>query len=170
MKKLIVFTACLLLVPAMASGQAAHSKYLAQGYLFLGLGEGNGHFMLHGGGGGEAFLYKGLGLGAEADYGHGKGAGWGNSMWIGSGNLTYHFGRKGARGKADPFVAVGPSGFFPTSEGRGALAVNFGAGVNLWLRQSMGLRLEVRDFVNAGRGPNDWPDHAVAFRVGITFR
>jgi outer membrane protein with beta-barrel domain len=171
MKNSIAAAVLLFSAPLLVLAQQTSPKYSAQGYLVLGVGDGDhARSTFHAGGGGEVFLYKGLGFGAEADYAHGSALGWANSMWIGSGNLTYHFGRKAKRGKADPFVALGPSGFFPASEGRGTVAVNLGAGVNIWLRQHTGLRLEVRNFVNAGSAANGWPRHVIAVRFGVTFR
>ena len=162
MKNIIAASLLFLIAPSCVVAQQTGPKYPAQGYLVFGVAGGiNGRLTAHGGGGGEVFLYKGLGFGAEAERA--------NSMWIGSGNLTYHFGRKARRGKADPFVAVGPSGFFPTGDGRGTVAANFGVGVNLWLGDKKGLRLELREFINAGPAGHGWPRHVLAARFGVTF-
>jgi len=172
MKILIATTALLLMVPALAPAQGAEPKYRGQGYLFFGLGTGTAGSGYHPvmeqvGFGGEGFLYKGLGVGAEAVY-----ASWGgyyNTAWIGSGAVSYHFGRHKAPVGVDPFVLGGVSIVGPTSAGggRGSPAGNFGGGANLWLAKHAALRFEFRDVV----GASFWSfDHAISFRAGVTFR
>ena len=173
MKELLATTAMLLMVPALASAQSAEPKYRGQGYVFFGLGPGTGsgwstdNFIKQAGFGGEGFLYKGLGAGAEAAY-----ASWGeyyDTAWIGSGDLSYHFGRHAARFRVDPFVLGGVSIVGPTEAGggRGSPAGNFGGGANLWLADHAALRFEFRDVV----GASFWSfDHVISFRVGVTFR
>ena len=178
MKKLIAATVLLLVLPTLARPQQADPQDAWQGYAFLGAGTGarycaNGCGTIwHGGFGGEGFLYKGLGMGAELGYAH-----WGpnnfgfnyNDAFIVSGDFSYHFRRRAARGQVDPFVVIGPSAYFPTSYGRGAAVGNFGGGVNIWLARRAALRLEIRDYVNPFN--NGWPGtHAVSFRFGVTFR
>jgi hypothetical protein len=171
MRNLIKAAVLSLVVPTLALAQNTDHQYRGQGYFFFGLGTGTVYIsrqvIEQVGFGGEGFLYKGFGLGAEAGYAH-----WGaytNQAWIASGDVSYHFRRSAARGRADPFVLIGATGFFPTSEGRGAPAGDFGGGVNIWLRQRAALRLEVRDYVNPE--DNDYPStHYVSFRVGLTFR
>ncbi len=176
MKKLIATAGLLLVLPMFASAQEADHQYRGQGYFFFGLGTAGIYVsrraIEHIGFGGEGFLYKGVGAGAEAGYAH-----WGSypyqyqkDGWIASGDVSYHFRRSAPHGGVDPFVLIGVTGYFPTSEGRGAPAGNFGGGVNIWLRERAALRLEVRDHVNPDDS-NGWPGvHYISFRVGLTFR
>jgi hypothetical protein len=165
-----------LILPTLASAQKAGPQYRWQGYAFLGAGTGArwcGYAcgtIWHGGLGVEGFWYKGLGVGAEAGYAH-----WGpynfnyNEAFILSGDFSYHFRRRAARGQVDPFVVIGPTSYFPTNHGRGAAVGNFGGGVNVWLARRAALRLEIRDYVNPR--DNGWPGtHSVSFRIGVTFR
>jgi hypothetical protein len=171
MKKPIATVALLFMVPALALAQSADHPYRGQGYLFFGLGTGTCcayHPVIEQAGfGGEGFLYKGLGAGAEAVY-----ASWGgyyNTAWIGSGDLSYHFGRHARPGRVDPFVLGGISIVGPTAAGggRGSPAGNYGGGANLWLANHAALRFEFRDVV----GANFWVfSHVISFRVGLTFR
>jgi hypothetical protein len=171
MIKFIATAVLLLTVPAPALAQNRDHQYRGQGYFYLGLGTGTVYvshqFIEQVGFGGEGFLYKGFGVGGEAGYAH-----WGeytNQAWLASADVSYHFRRSAALGRTDPFLLAGATGYFPTSEGRGAPAGNFGGGVNIWLRQRAALRLEVRDYVNPEN--NDYPStNYVSFRVGLTFR
>jgi hypothetical protein len=186
MRKLIAAAVLLLMAPAVASAQGGEHQYRGQGYFVFGMGtasaggEAPDLFVVSAGGGGEFFVYKGLGMGAEASYAH-LGRGPDLQAWIASGDLSYHFDRNARRGKTDPFVVLGVSGFFPTrglpagnsvffpdESGRGEPAGNFGGGVNLWFAKRVGLRFEVRDYIQeyASSGPG----HDVSFRVGISLR
>lgn len=171
MSKLLAAGVLLIAIPICASAQSADHPYRGQGYIFFGMGTGTGvwytPFIKQVGFGGEGFLYKGLGAGAEAAY-----ASWGGSFqtaWIGSGDLSYHFGRHARRGRLDPFVLGGVSIVGPTQVGggRGSPAGNFGGGANLWLAPHAALRFEFRDVV----GASFWTfDHVISFRIGVTFR
>ena len=175
MKKRIAKVALLAMLPALASAQSEDHQYRGQGYFFFGLGTAGVHrsqrLTEHIGLGGEGFLYKGLGVGTEAGYAHwGSYSGYLTDGWIASGDVSYHFRRSAPAGGVDPFVLIGVTGYFPTSQGRGAPAGNFGGGANIWLTERAALRLEVRDHVNPGSS-NGWPDsHYLSFRVGLTFR
>ncbi len=177
MKKLMVATVLLLILPTLALAQQSGPQDEWQGYAFLGAGTGMRYCaatsctIWHGGIGGEGFLYKGLGVGAEAGYYHSGPYNFNyNEGFIVSGDFSYHFRRRALPGQVDPFVLIGPSAYFPTSHGRGALVGNFGGGVNVWLARRAALRLEIRDYVNPDMY-NGWPGtHSVSFRFGITFR
>ncbi|MGD0697213.1 MAG: hypothetical protein ABSB82_20530 [Terriglobia bacterium] len=65
-------------------------------------------------------------------------------------------------------MLIGVTGYFPTSQGRGEPAGNFGGGVNLWLAEHAALRLEVRDHVSNYHMTNG--NHYISFRIGVTFR
>lgn len=186
MREFIVAVVLAAVTPSFGLAQTADHPYRGQGYVVFGMGTasaGGEHpdlFVVSAGGGGEFFVYKGLGMGAEASYAH-LGRGPDLQAWIASGDLSYHFGRNARRGKTDPFVVLGVSGFFPTrglpagnsvffpdSDGRLEPAGNFGGGVNLWLAKRVGLRFEARDYIQeyASSGPG----HDVSFRVGISLR
>jgi len=174
MRRIIATAVMLLVLPTLALAQNTDRQYRCQGYFFFGLGTGSVYVsrqvIEQVGFGGEGFLYKGFGVGGDAGYAH-----WGGSeqsshqAWIAAGDVSYHFRRSAALGRVDPFVLAGATGFFPTSEGRGAPAGNFGGGANIWLGQRAALRLEVRDYVNPEN--NDYPGaNYVSFRIGLTFR
>jgi hypothetical protein len=134
-----------------------------QGYLFIAPGMYIGNVdsiaTLHIGGGGEALVYRGLGVGAEVG---GLGALQESRGGLGlfSVNGSYHFSRQR---KVSPFLT---SGYSSVSGNGQRNLVNFGGGVNYWLRERMGLRLEFRDHVYAdGTGRQ-----LLGFRVGFAFR
>jgi hypothetical protein len=176
MKRLIAAATLLAIMPALALAQNADHQYRGQGYAFFGLGTptSTGHRFYHPavehiGFGGEGFLVKGFGIGVEVGWAY-WGGGVEGQAWTASGDVSYHFRRSAPRGRVDPFVLVGITGYFPTSHGaRGAPAGNFGGGVNIWLRERAALRLEVRDHVsdNGRFGPGN---HYLSLRVGVTFR
>lgn len=172
MKQLTATIVWLLIVPALAWGQDADHPYRGQGYFVFGVGPSIGGpvnpVVKQVGGGGEGFLYKGLGVGAEVQYASGGNYAF-SKAWIGSADVSYHFGRHAVRG-LDPFVLGGLSVVGPTQKGngRGSPAGNFGGGTNLWLAEHAALRFEFRDVVG---GSTFWPyDHVLSFRVGVTFR
>jgi hypothetical protein len=113
--------------------------------------------------GGEVFVYKGLAADAEVGY---VGPGWSFSRsgaGVGSANASY-FWRKGK--KVEPFASGGYSLFFGHGETNG---YNLGGGVNFWLRTHLALRLEVREYPDAGSTVSGL-HHFASFRVGMTFR
>jgi opacity protein-like surface antigen len=175
MNKPLLAAALLILASTGASAQDTQPRYRGQGYVVFGLGPsfqdqfGRGHFVKYVGGGGEGFLFKGIGLGAEAGYAH-WGEGVDHNAWIASADFSYHFARTAPKGKIDPFVLAGATLYAPTEHGeRGAPAANFGGGVNIWLRDHAGLRLEARHHyqyeVEFGPGAN-----YLSIRIGVTFR
>lgn len=104
----------------------------------------------------ERLVYKGLGLGGEFE-----GFGGPDARAIVSANGSYHF-RQSASQKLAPFVAAGVSGVGACGDACGGVAaLNFGGGINYWLRPNRGLRLEVRDFV--------FDEHKFEMRIGFAF-
>jgi hypothetical protein len=174
MRTLIAKAALLLMVPALASAQSEDHRYRGEGYFFFGWGPDTSRYhrlVEHTGFGGEGFLYKGFGVGMEVGYAHWAPRTDENDAWIASGDVSHHFRRNAPRGRFDPFVLIGVTGFFPTSVGRGVKAGNFGGGVDLWLTEPVAMRFEVRDHVNQGSAFNLWPGtHYISFRIGLTFR
>jgi hypothetical protein len=84
----------------------------------------------------------------------------GGGLGLLSANGSYHFARQR---KVSPFLTGGYSSVF--GHGQRNL-VNFGGGMNYWLRERIGLRLEIRDHIYAdGTGR-----HLLGFRIGFAFR
>jgi hypothetical protein len=137
-----------------------------RGYFFAAPGgrsvQGSSAATYYVGGGGELLLPKGIGAGVEAQGvipGHFPR----ETIGIVSVNGYYHPAR--ARlGKLDPFGTVGYSLAFRTGT---ANLWNFGAGMNYWFRDNVGLLVEFRDHPwDTGRVTS----HLWAFRFGLSFR
>ena len=179
MKKLSVAVALLLLVPMLASAQNADHQYRGQGYLFF-AGAGSSTASLQFGGGGEWLADDGLGLGGELLRSTQSWEGATLDTWIGSANLSYHFGSSRKNRKLEPFVTGGYTFFYvsditlPHANGG-----NFGVGLNIWLKGHTALRLEIRDDVGGRSLSAEFEpegtyylrsQHLVGFRIGVTFR
>ncbi|HSB10889.1 MAG TPA: hypothetical protein VLM38_15490 [Blastocatellia bacterium] len=165
MRRIIIGLIFLTLAHAVALAQTSSSSPRGWGYFVGGVGAtaGNGSstatFQVAGGG--EGLLYKGLGLGAEVGYlapFEGPGEGFG----ILSVNPSYHFRNASSSGRVVPFVTGGFSlGFRSGTAGGG----NFGGGVQYWMKDHVGLRVEFRDHIFSSDTP-----HFFQFRVGLSFR
>jgi hypothetical protein len=144
-------------------GTAQERDHNSQGYVFFApgvlTGEGASEGTFHFGGGGEGFLYKGLAAGGEIGYV----APWKYSR-AGIGLLSvdgsYHLNRSST---LSPFLTGGYSLAFRSGH---ANAVNYGGGVNWWISERYGLRLEFRDHVETQFAKL----HYVGFRIGFAFR
>jgi hypothetical protein len=197
MKKLIARAALLLLVPTLASAQDADHGYHGEGYLFCaGASSGTASFQSGSsttslrsgsvsnspqfGGGGEFLVGKGLGFGSELLRSTQSWEGATLGTWIGSVNVSYHFGSSTKKRKLEPFVTGGYTFFYvsnitlPHANGG-----NFGVGVNIWLMRHAALRLEIRDDVGGRSVSAEFEpegtyylrsQHLVGFRIGVTFR
>jgi hypothetical protein len=198
MKKLIVRAALLLLVPMLASAQDVDHQYHGQGYwFFAGAGSGTGSFQSglsttslpsgsvsnspQFGGGGEYLVAKGLGFGGELLSSTQSFEGASLSTWVGSINVSYHFGSSTKMRKVEPFVTGGYTFFYVSNIGFGPdSGGNFGAGLNIWLMRHAALRLEIRDDVGGQDLSAEFEpegtyylrssQHLVGFRIGMTFR
>ncbi len=160
MRKLILAILLTAMTPFLIAAQTTND-YWGQGYGFVAPGRHAAEVTtLHFGVGGEGLVYKGLGVGGEIGY---LGAARSLSGGIGvlSSNASYHFFNASKSGKFVPFVTGGYSLIFPSDS---IHAVNFGGGVNYWLNDRVGLRLEFRDHVPAPRA------HIYGFRIGLSFR
>lgn len=161
MRQAILLVSLLLLslhVPARA--QRSH------GYFFVGPGASSNHgatSTIHIGGGGEAVLGKGIGIGAELGA-LGPTGDFAELFGVFSVNGSYHFVHGGDGGKFDPFATGGYTLFFRSGS---ANLFNVGGGVNYWLHEKIGLRLEFRDQI---RTPGRGTLHYWNFRIGIAFR
>jgi hypothetical protein len=159
MKRLVIAIFVLSLFPASVLAQSDSPK--GWGYGFGAIGGTSGAFgrpMAQFGAGAEGLFYKGLGAGAEVSYvtrtdgSHGFG--------LVSTNVTYHFVKAGGSRKLVPFVTGGPSIAFG-----GAVGGNFGGGVQYWMKDRLGLRLEFRNHIFSSDSP-----YMYGFRVGLSFR
>ncbi len=188
MKKLIARAALLLLVPMLASAQDANHQYHGQGYFFYAgaassarIGVLSSSNSPQFGGGGEYLVDKGLGFGGELLRSTQSFEGATLDSWIGSVNVSYHFGSSTKKRKLEPFVTGGYTFFYVSSIGfphdNGG---NFGAGLNIWLERRTALRLEIRDDVGGRDLSEEFEpgetyylrssQHLVGFRIGVTLR
>jgi hypothetical protein len=141
--------------------QNREQKHSGQGYVFFGPSalvlDGHTTGTLHIGAGGESLIYKGLGIGAEVGYF----SPWrdiGNGLGLISVDGSYHFARNR---KVSPFLTGGYS--MAIRNGHANL-LNFGGGVNLWLRRRLGLRLEFRNHMDRSS------HYFMSGRIGLSFR
>jgi len=147
---------------AVAVAATAQSS---NGYIFFAPGgvTSSGHTSgtIHAGGGLDAVLYKGAGLNLELGALAPRDC---LSCTVGlfsAGGVYYFLHSKNSR--IAPFVDGGYSLMFRT----GHLNLGyFGGGVNLWPVHHVGLRLEMRDHVNASFGTI----HYWGFRIGLALR
>jgi len=166
--RIIQFTLIILCLSVWAHAQPSPTapgtsdRYHGQGYLFLAPGAYVGYSetraTMHFGGGGEALLYKGLGAGAE------MGGIWalqGSDLFaLFSADGSYQFSRGR---KISPFLTCGYSRIGGDGS---ANMVNFGGGINWWLGERKGIRLEFREHVYADSGHRQIAE----FRIGFAFR
>lgn len=171
MKKMLITTIAvlgfygLLAHPSMMAQDNPSPERRGWGYGFFSLGgesnRGGTTDMLHLGAGGEGLVYKGVGVGVELGYLTPLRA-FRSGFGVLSTNGSYHFVRP--QSKWAPFVTGGYSlGFREDTVN----LVNFGGGVNYWMRDRVGLRLEFRDHVLSTEG---YTSHFWGFRFGVTFR
>jgi hypothetical protein len=114
---------------------------------------------IHIGGGAEGAIYKGVGAGAEVGY-LGPTHGYGGGFGIFSANGLYDFPQVKRSAKLHPLATGGYSLGFRSGTING---YNFGFGVNYWIGERNGLRLEYRE--NVFRH-----EHFRGFRVAWTAR
>ncbi len=169
MKKLAMLCCLALLTPAVVLGQENEPKRTGHGYVFVAPGAATSFDCrsctfgtLHFGGGGEATFYKGLGIGAELGYlvpieNMSSGLG------LASINAVYIFRSKG-KAKLEPFLTGGGTLGFASGGAFGG--INFGGGVQYWMRKRVGLRIEFRDHVPT----ESYSSHLFEGRVGFAFR
>ena len=137
----------------------------SNGYLFFAPGGvsccGHTAMTLHAGVGGEWVIGKGVGAGAEVGA-VGIRESYGDSVvGVLSPNGYYHF-VHGRDVKVDPFVTGGYTLMFRYGT---ANLFNFGAGLNYWVKHSLGFRMEFRDHVTTpGTAVHYW-----GVRLGLVF-
>ena len=168
MKKQTLFVLMLVaLMTTMVSAQSGNDSR-GQGYVFAapgsvsGLGSSEG--TLHIGGGGKGFLTKGFALGGEVGY-LTPFTSFADGLGIASVNTSYHFGRGDSDRKAIPYITGGYSLAFRDGT---INMINFGGGVNYWVKDGLGIKFEFRDHTNI-----ESPIAEVHFwqvRIGLVFR
>jgi hypothetical protein len=151
----------LFLTAVLAGALPALAQHRGYGYVFGAPGGSTpgGEANFHIGAGGEGLIYKGLGAGADIGY-LTPVRDWGSGVGLLSVNGSYHFLPQDRR--LDPFVTAGYSLVFRSGS---ANLVNFGGGVQYWMRDRLGLRAEFRDHVL----PNP-AVHYLEVRFGLCFR
>lgn len=148
MKKQNLFV--LMLVALMTTTVSAQSGNDSggQGYVFAAPGAllvaGSSESTLHIGGGGEGFLTKGLALGGEVGY-LTPFTSFSDGLGIASVNISAHFGRGDSDRKAIPYITGGYSLAFRSDT---LNMINFGGGVNYWVKDNLGVQFEIRDHTN----------------------
>ena len=170
MKKELVLSNILVLLSAVwVFSQPAEENHVATGYGYIYGAPGvalafcdcGNEATVAIGGGGEGLLKGGFGLGIDGGYFFSPTAGIEYGIGLISPSALYRF---KPRSKINPFVLGGYTLAF-----RGGVAnlVHFGGGVNYWLNQHWGLRVEVRYLMSP-----QYPGEAAAlqFRVGALIR
>ena len=115
----------------------------------------------HAAAGGELLIKNRVGVGGE----YGIFAGEGGGLHIASANAVLHFAPAERQRGTRPFVS---GGYTRLSNGEGDFnAFNVGGGVDIWARERVGVRVEIRDHIR----PDDRGNiHYWAIRAGVVFR
>jgi hypothetical protein len=124
----------------------------------------DGNFV-HVGGGGEGRLTNRFALGGELGVLKPVTNQYAVTTGLASVTPAYHFISRESSRKIDPFADGGISLLFGSG---GAVAVHYGGGLNYWVRQRVGLRLEFRHHLWSPEGGETI--HLVGFRIGLAFR
>jgi hypothetical protein len=134
----------------------------SHGYVVQGFGRVDSNAFAHTAFGGHGSVWKGVTIGGEIGAGYGVTGRYPPAIGFANFSGGYHFtaGRKDT--KLDPFVMAGPTLAFRNGAGRGW---HFGAGVNYWIKERLGIRAEFRTNTISS-DLNTWPQ----FRIGVTFR
>jgi hypothetical protein len=146
----------LTIVPVIAR---AEDEPGPRGYVFFASGEVEKASTIHLGAGVEGAIYRGFGAGSEVGY-LGPTHGFREGFGIFSANGLYDFPQVGPSSKLHPLVTGGYSLGFRNGTANG---YNFGFGVNYWVAERNGLRLEYRENVIHH-------EHFHGFRVAWTAR
>lgn len=162
-------TGLLLALCAAAMAQESHAYVTAApGGISV---AGNTAKALYGAVGAEGLVSSGIGLGAEAGAIRQVSPGWHGVLTYVSTNVYYHLIQTGDQ--TDPFVTVGYTSLFRGAHHEAgqdpgqANLINFGGGLNYWMRPNLGAKIEFRDNLHPKRGPN--PNYW-SFRIGIIVR
>ena len=168
MKSLTLAAVLLLVGPyqALAQETASGPRFMPFTFGALGgiSGGGGGSTTLHFGGGLETVLWKGIGAGAEVGYLAPFPSGFTYGIGTVSLNGLYEPLKPGRR--VTPFVTGGYSLAFREGHGN---AINFGGGINYWMRDGLALRVEFRDHMPIYESAVE-NYHLWGMRVGLTWR
>ena len=149
---------------SIALGQEANLPR-GLGYVFaapgFAAGEGRPTATLQIGVGGELRLFEGLAVGAELG-GVGAIADSSDGLGIFSLNGYYHFSNATRRERLLPFITAGYTG--AGTREWGERWFNLGGGVDYWPKNRLGLRVELRDQIDANHST---PLHFAGVRVGL---
>jgi len=165
MRRIIVGVLFMVLAQGVARAQTSGNSPRGWGYFVGGVGATTGNGSSTGtyqiAGGGEGLVKGGFGVGGEVGYlAPFRSAG--DGIGILSVNPSYHFRNASGSGRFVPFVTGGFSLAFRNGSSGGG---NFGAGVQYWMKDHVGLRFEFRDHIFSSDTP-----HFFQFRVGLSFR
>lgn len=145
------------------------------GYVFVAPGRDSSGWKkttLHVGVGGHLMVYNGLGMNVETGALFHP-ANMEARTTLTSFGASYHFLNSRSPRRIVPFVTAGYS-YAANSTMPNMHMVNFGGGVDYWLREELGLRLEVRDHF----APKAYPDgtffpsapvHFLDYRIGVVW-
>jgi len=164
MKRAVLRLALLILPAALGAQDTSRTfRYDGNGAVFFSAGACQHRYLNVGVGmAGEGFIWRGLTLGGEAGYYRfpaDRSAGYGVLMF----GPGYHFVNRNKHAKLDPFLKVGIIGAALGSK-RVAGAGGFGAGLNYWFRERIGLQTGFQLQVLSAE------EVIGAFRIGLTFR
>ncbi len=159
--RMVAVTLVLVLGGAVTSAEAQ-----GLGYAILGPAGQQGFFGTsglagHAAAGGELLIRNRVGIGGEYGIFGGEGGG----LTIASLNGVVHFAPAERQRGARPFVS---GGYTRLSNGEGTFnAWNAGAGVDIWARERVGVRVELRDHIR----PDDRGNvHYWSIRAGVAIR
>ncbi len=157
--RIAIIAVLLMALPAAVFAQNPGERK-GWGYGYAGFGGSSAGTAFHVGGGGEILLASGFGLGAEAARFGATSRFANNSVTVISAGLSYHFGARHLSRKLVPFMTGGLS--LANSRSGGG---NFGGGVQYWVHERVGLRLEFREHIFSSDSP-----FISAIHVGLAFR
>lgn len=162
MRKLLIVSFLVFLMPALLFGQEQYRSNTSQGYLFAAPGNIGGTTTLEFGGGGETDLYKGLGFGIDFGYlTFPKYLSAGVGVLSPNGRFAF---RLSENSRLVPYVTGGYSLFFRRGV---ANAFNYGGGMDYWFTEKYGLKVEFRNHVLTNCSGNC---NAYQVRMGVSFR
>ena len=168
MKILTLIIALLLMAPGFAPAQGIGSRYRVEGYVFIGQGTYPENSDLYGvghvGGGGGVLLFRGLSV--ESELGAMGRPGWGVGLF--SVDPSFRLLPSASKSKVVPFVDAGytralDNNNFTFSDN----LFNFGGGIHYWPFKRVGMRLEVRDYVDHDRVVTN---HYPVLRIALALR
>ena len=174
MLRLILIAISLLMFAAAGKGQDFEMPRRI-GYVFVAPGRDSSGWKkttVHTGAGGHLLVSKGLGLNFETGFLFHP-ANMEARTTLTSFGASYHLFNQRSPRKIVPFVAAGYS-YAANNTMPNMHMVNFGGGVDYWLREELGLRLEVRDHF----APKAYPDgtlfpgapvHFLGYRIGVVW-